>query len=70
MLSTSKKEDTSAKEEQSTEVLEQKQAELPDDTTSQSRTDQEEFKIGANSVSAANMESVEQGSRLPVSGNR
>lgn len=43
VLSTSKKKDTSVNEEQNAEALEQKQAELPDDTTSQIGADKEKF---------------------------
>jgi ribonucleoside-diphosphate reductase alpha chain len=71
VLSTSKKEDTSANEEQNAENLKQKQEELPDDRTSQIGADQEKFNSPvAASVSVASSAYAERENSLPSLGEQ
>ncbi|MGF6354497.1 ribonucleoside-diphosphate reductase alpha chain [Paenibacillus sp. 4624] len=71
VLSTSKKKDTSANEEQNAEAFEQKQAVLPDDTTSQIGGDKEEFNSPlAESVSVAISAYAERETSLPALGKQ
>ncbi|KAA8784492.1 adenosylcobalamin-dependent ribonucleoside-diphosphate reductase [Paenibacillus amylolyticus] len=71
VLSTSKKKDTSANEEQNAEAFEQKQAVLPDDTTSQIGADKEEFNSPlAESVSVAISAYAERETSLPALGKQ
>lgn len=71
VLSTSKKEDTSANEEQNAQTLEQKQAVLPDDTTGQMGADKEKFNSPvAESVSVASSVYTERETSLPALGEQ